>query len=338
MSITIKDIARLANVSHTTVSRALNDSPLISEATKKKVRKVAEKYNYRPNVFARSLVLAKSYNIGLFFTTIRKGTSANFFLDTVRGVNGIIRDNYSLTVEGIDDFQDFGKISSRYFDGIILMSQSAKDDRLIEHVVHTGIPFVLLNRETGIPDITTVLADDTTGSYKATEWLIRHGHKKIGLIEGRQEFKTTHRRKKGYLQAHEEYGLVCNPTLTVTGNFDIAGGYFGMRMMLEGDEIPTAVFCLNDDMAVGAMKAIFEHGLKIPADISLIGFDDSIFAAYLNPSLTSVSRPIERISARGTEILLDKINDREINSGTIYLHTRLRIRDSVRDITQNNIQ
>ncbi|MBR9999052.1 MAG: LacI family DNA-binding transcriptional regulator [Cyclobacteriaceae bacterium] len=337
MSITIKDIARLINVSHTTVSRALNDSPLISETTKNKVRKVAEKYNYRPNVNARSLVLAKSYNIGLFFTTIKKGTSASFFLDAVRGVNGIIRDNYSLSVEGLDDFQGFGKILPRYFDGIILMSQSIGDDPLIKHVIRNKIPFVLLNRETAIPEVTTVLADDSMGAFRATEWLIRHGHRRIGIIEGRKEFKTSHRRKQGYLQALEENRIVYDPTLTVTGNYDLEGGYKGMYLLLNRKKKPTAVFCLNDDMAVGAMKAIFENGLKIPGDISLIGFDDSIFASYLTPALTSVSRPIEKMSARGTEILLEKMNGKDNKTETIYLRTELKIRDSVRDITQNNI-
>lgn len=334
MSITIKDIARIINVSHTTVSRALNDSPLISDTTKKKVLRIAKKYNYRPNVSARSLVLAKSYNIGLFFTTIKKGTSASFFLDAVRGVNGIIRDNYSLSVEGLDDFRDFTKVSPRYFDGIILMSQSAKDDLLIKHAIRKNIPFVLLNRESdmGKGKVTTILADDTTGAYNATTWLIRHGHRQIGIIEGKSEFKTSHRRKEGYLRALKENRIPHNPSWSVNGNYDLEGGYKAMQLILNKPEIPTSIFCMNDDMAVGAMKAVFESGLKIPQDISLIGFDDSIFASYLTPSLTSVSRPIEKMSAKGTEILLDKIHGNEKILDTIYLRTELKIRDSVQNI------
>lgn len=332
MSITIKDIARIINVSHTTVSRALNDSPLISETTKKKVRKVAEKYNYRPNVSARSLVLAKSYNIGLFFTTIKRGTSASFFLDTVRGVNGIIQDTYSLSVEGLDVFRDFSKVTRHHFDGILLMSQSTKDDQLIRHVIRKNIPFVLLNRESDLGKVTTILADDTTGAYNATSWLIRHGHRQIGIIEGKSEFRTSHRRKEGYLRALDENRIPYNPSWSANGNYDLEGGYKAMQSILNKPEIPTCIFCLNDDMAVGAMKAIFESGLKIPRDISLIGFDDSIFASYLTPSLTSVSRPIEKMSAKGTEILLDKIHGNEKKMETIYLRTELKIRDSVQDI------
>jgi DNA-binding LacI/PurR family transcriptional regulator len=332
MSITIKDIARIINVSHTTVSRALNNSPLISEATKKKVLKIAEKYNYKPNVSARSLVLAKSYNIGLFFSTIKTGTSAGFFLDAVRGVNGIIRDNYSLSVEGLDDFRDFSKVSQRYFDGIILMSQSTKDDVFIKHVIGKNIPFVLLNRESDIGKVTTILADDTAGAYSATRWLIGHGHERIGIIEGKSEFKTSHRRKEGYLRALEENGISYNRSWSVNGNYDLEGGYKAMQVLLNRTELPTGVFCLNDDMAVGAMKAVFESGLKIPEDISLIGFDDSIFASYLTPSLTSVRRPIEKMSAKGTKILVEKVQGIERKIDIIYLRTELKIRNSVQDI------
>ena len=105
-----------------------------------------------------------------------------------------------------------------------------------------------------------------------------------------------------------------------------------MHILLKKSEIPTAVFCLNDDMAVGAMKSISEKGLKIPDDISIIGFDDSIFVAYLTPALTSVSRPIEQMGAKGTKILLDMINGEHQNTETIYLRTELKIRDSVRDL------
>jgi len=332
MSITIKDIARIINVSHTTVSRALNDSPLISESTKKRIRKIAEEYNYRPNFNARSLVLAKSYNIGLFFSTLKKGTSANFFLDAVRGVNGIIKDNFSLSVEGLDDFHDFTKVIPRYFDGVILMSQSAEDDLFINHVLKNNIPIVILNRESKKSKVTTVLADDAIGAYNATKWLIHHGHHRIGIIEGKAEFKTTHRRKEGYLQALKDHLIPYDPTLTVKGNYDLESGYKGMHILLKKSEIPTAVFCLNDDMAVGAMKSISEKGLKIPDDISIIGFDDSIFVAYLTPALTSVSRPIEQMGAKGTKILLDMINGEHQNTETIYLRTELKIRDSVRDL------
>lgn len=333
MSITIKDIARILNVSHTTVSRALNDSPLISEGTKTKVRQVAQKHNYSPNVNARSLVLSKSHNLGLFFSTLQAGTSAGFFLESVRGVNEIIKDQYSLSVEGVDDFKEYSKITPRYFDGIILMSQSQEDDAFIRHVIAQNIPFILLNRELENPSVTTILADDKTGAYNATDCLIKKGHKKIGIIEGKSEFKNTHRRKEGFMAALQSHGLNYFQEYAVNGYYDPVGGYNAMKKILSNQDHPTAMFCLNDDMAVGAMKAIYESGLKIPEDISLVGFDDNEFSAYLTPALTTVSRPIEKMCSKGAQILLKKIESGEQNNTTIFLKTELKERDSVRKLT-----
>ncbi|MFC2125585.1 LacI family DNA-binding transcriptional regulator [Bacteroidota bacterium] len=333
MSITIKDIARMLNVSHTTVSRALNDSPLISKETKARVKETARKYNYVPNVNARRLVTSKSYNIGLFFTTINKGTTANFFMDTIKGVNSIIEDKYSLSVEGIDNFHGFSKITKRQFDGIILMSQSSKDDHFIKHVIDQEIPLILLNRETEIPNIITVLSDDKVGAYKATEYLIQNGHREIGLIEGKAEFRTTQRREEGFLMALTDYGLESNPDWIVNGNYDLEGGYNAMRKLLVQQDLPTAIFSSNDDMAVGAMKAISELKLIIPDDISIIGFDDSMYAAYLSPALTTIKRPITDISAVGADLLLEKMTDIENDQPLLnYIKTELILRESVKKI------
>ena len=333
MSITIKDIARMLNVSHTTVSRALNDSPLISKETKTRVKETAKKYDYVPNVNAKRLVTSRSYNIGLFFTTINKGTTANFFMDTIKGVKSIIEDRYSLSVEGIDNFHGFTKITKRQFDGIILMSQSSKDDQFIRHVIKQEIPLILLNRETEIPNISTVLSDDKVGAYKATEYLIQNGHKEIGLIEGKADFRTTQRREDGFLMALVDYGLKSNPDWIVTGNYDLEGGYNAMRKLIIQQDLPTAIFSSNDDMAVGAMKAISELNLKIPDDISIVGFDDSMYSAYLSPALTTIKRPIVDISAVGANLLLEKMADITVDHPILnYIKTELIPRESVKKI------
>src|SRR6185312_2019924 len=127
MSATIKDIAKLAGVSHTTVSRALNNSPLIQEETKERIRLIAEQLDYTPNYSAKSLVLDRSYNLGLFFTTLSQGTSAGFFYEAIRGVNSVIQDRYQLIVKGIDDYSSFQSITRKSFDGIIIVSQSDDD-------------------------------------------------------------------------------------------------------------------------------------------------------------------------------------------------------------------
>ena len=330
VSITIKDIAKILNVSHTTVSRSLNDSPLISKETKAKVKEIASKFNYRPNVSARSLVLSKSYNIGLFFSTIQTGTTANFFLNSVRGVTSVIRGRYTLAVEAIDDLEDFQQISTRNFDGIIVMSQSPKDDEFIAHVLKQKIALVVLNREIVGQKVTTVLSDDLQGAYNVTRYIIEQGHRKIGIIEGKPEFRTTYKRKQGFLNALKDSGLEHNERHAIEGEYTLESGYKAMQRLLDLEDRPSAIFCSNDEMALGAMKAIKQRDIAMPDEISIAGFDDMGFTAYLTPSLTTVLRPVEEMSKEGAQILLNKIEHSDAHeAGIIYLDTELIIRDSI---------
>ena len=323
----------MLNVSHTTVSRSLNDSTLISKETKERVKEIARKYNYRPNVNARSLVLSKSHNIGLFFSTLKTGTTANFFLNSVRGVNSIIKGKYNLGVEAVDDLIDFQQINPRSFDGIIVMSQSPNDDEFIAHVIREEIPLVVLNREVIDQKVTTVLSDDLTGAYNLTKFIIDQGHKDIAIIEGKPEFRTTYKRKQGFINAHLEAGLEFNEGFALKGKYDLESGYNEMQHIFDMKERPTAVFCSNDEMALGAMKAIKERDIAMPDEISIAGFDDMGFTAYLTPSLTTVLRPVEEMSKEGAQILLKKIDSKEIEvPGIINLDTQLIIRDSVKKI------
>ncbi len=323
----------MLNVSHTTVSRSLNDSPLISKETKEKVKKIARKHNYRPNVSARSLVLSKSYNIGLFFTTLKTGTTANFFLNVVRGGNSIIHGKYTLSVEAIDDLMDFEQVNIRNFDGIIVMSQSPNDDMFIAHLVQEKIPLVILNREVVNQNVTTVLSDDISGAKQLTKFIIEQGHRKIAIIEGKPEFRSSVKRKQGFMEAHFEAGLEFNPEFSIQGSYDLESGYIAMQHILSLKNSPTAVFCSNDEMALGAMKAIKQKGLVMPDEISIAGFDDMGFTAYLTPALTTVLRPVEEMSKEGAQILINKIERGEgPQKEIIHLDTKLIIRDSIKKL------
>lgn len=327
--VTIKDIARLANVSHTTVSRALNDSPLIKPDTKRKILEIASQLNYTPNFNAKSLVMQKSYTIGLFFTSISNGTSPSFFADTVKGVNTVISEHYNLFVRGIDDYQDFSSIHRRRFDGIILMSQKEIDNAFIYHVVNQGIPFVVINREVTEQSVINILSNDREGTYQAVKYLIKNGHQDIALIEGKKGFKSALERREGYLQALIEEQIPIQSDYMVPGNYDMQSGYSAMEQLLSLKKRPTAVFCSNDDMAVGGIHAVFAKGLKVPQDISIIGFDDIQSAKYINPSLTTVKKPIEKISKLGAEKLLEEVERNERKGEKIFVETELIIRNSV---------
>lgn len=333
MNVTIKDIARMAGVSHTTVSRALNDSPLIHEETKRKIRAIAEQLDYTPNYSAKSLVLARSYHIGLFFSTLETGTSSNFFHETVKGVHAAIRSKYHLIVNAIDAYDgNFSGVTRKTFDGIIVMSQSDQDEAFIRSVREKDIPLVVLNRNSESQPAVHVLADDKAGVRRAVEHMIGEGHRRIALIEGKATFKSSRARKDGYLEALCLHGIEPEERLIANGGYTLEGGYRAMLKLLELDPLPTAVYCSSDQMAVGAMKAVAERGLKVPDDMSVAGFDDDVFTAFLSPALTTVKRPVETMSRIGAEKLLLEIERGAPSRETVYVDTELVVRESVRRI------
>lgn len=329
MAVTIKDIAKLAEVSHTTVSRALNDSPLINKQTKKRILEIAKQLNYTPNISAKSLVQHRSYHIGLFFTTLGTGTSSGFFHQAVRGANLYMKENYNLIVKGLDDYNGLSEITTNMFDGVLVMSQSPADDALIEHLIKLEIPTVVLNRLVHYPIAANIVSDDYEGAFQAVNYLIARGHRHIALISGKEGFQSTQERRKGYLAALRHHQIEPQIDLQVQGHYDMQSGYEGMKQLLERKKQLTAVFCANDDMAVGAIKAVTEVGFRVPEDISIIGFDDNVFAGFITPSLTTVRRPIEKICSEGARYLLECIEKDKQITNPIYLTTTLVKRESV---------
>ncbi|MBU3216997.1 LacI family transcriptional regulator [Clostridium estertheticum] len=333
MEVTIKDIAKIANVSHTTVSRALNNSPFISDLTKAKIMTIAKELNYVPNYSAKSLVLNRSYNIGLIFTTISEATSSRFFYETISGVNSAIKESYNIVVRGIDDYKDFTSVNRKRFDGIILMSQSNSDNSFIYYLMEKKIPLVVLNRYIDESSIVNILSSDKKGVYEAVNYLIQNGHKDIAIIEGKKGFNSTTERKNGFLDALIENKIQINSKYIVEGNYTIGSGYTAMKKLLCLSKIPTAVFCSNDEMAIGAMKATVEAGLNVPNDISIMGFDGMQLGDYLTPALTTVRRPIIEISKIGAEKLLSIIENNTDDGEKIYISTELIKRESVAKVT-----
>ncbi|WP_297422257.1 LacI family DNA-binding transcriptional regulator [Clostridium sp.] len=332
MSVTIKDIAKIANVSHTTVSRALNNSPYINEETKVKIKALAKELNYVPNYSAKSLVLLKSYVIGVFFSSITEGTSDTFFHEIIKGINKVIDKEYNLVIRGIDDYKYSHPIDNKNFDGIIVVSQSKSDDKFIETILEKNIPTVVINRNIDKDGLVNIMSDDTKGVYEAVNYLIKNNHEKIALIQGNKEFESTVYRKKGYIKALEDNNIPINENYIISGRYDLLSGYENMKKLLKLEDKPTAVFCANDDIGVGAMKAVFEEGLSVPEDISIIGFDDSNFCNYVTPPLTSVRKDSLSMSQYGGINLLNLIKNKEVPKEKVYIQSKLVIRKSVKKL------
>jgi LacI family transcriptional regulator len=268
----------------------------------------------------------------LFLTSISEGTSSSFLADTIKGVNSVISQDYNLFIRGIDDYKDFSSINRQRFDGIILMSQSVQDNQFIYHVLQKEIPLVVLNREVEEEQVINILSNDEDGARKAVDYLLDCGHRDIAIIEGTPSFKSSQKRKEGYIKALVERDIPIKGSYSVQGNYDVESGYLAMEKLLELDKPPTAVFCSNDDMAIGAMKAIFGKGLKVPEDISVAGFDDIGFTQYTSPRLTTVKRPVEEISIYGAKKILSLVLGKQQEAEKIFAKTELVIRDSVKKI------
>ncbi|GIP39752.1 putative HTH-type transcriptional repressor ExuR [Paenibacillus sp. J31TS4] len=328
MSATIKDIAQLAGVSHTTVSRALNGSPLIHPATRERIVQIAEQLHYTPNRSARSLVHGRSNSIGIFFSTLGEGTSSSFFHASVRGVSRVLQDRYNLVVRGIDDYADYREVGPKRFEGALVMSQQDRDDAFLRHLQEQQIPHVVLNRRAGGEEMASIVAGDREGAFALTKHLIGLGHRRIAVLEGVSGFRATRERMSGYEDALRAAGLGRRRDYTAAGRYDLASGYEGMLRLLALPERPTAVFCMNDEMAVGALKAAREAGISVPDDLSLAGFDDNGFSAYVTPPLTTVRRPIEEMSREGARVLLAMLEGRPAPAGTTCLPAELVVRGS----------
>lgn len=334
MGVTIKDIAKIANVSHTTVSRALNNSPYINEETKAKIKALAKELDYVPNYSAKSLVLLKSYNIGVFFSSIGDGTTDTFFHEIIKGINKVIDKEYNLVIRGIDDYKNFYQIDKKNFDGIIVVSQRKTDDEFIKTVMEKEIPIVVINRHIDTDLVVNIMSNDTLGTYEAVDYLIKKNHKKIGLIQGNKELESSVYRKDGYLKALKDNNISLNEEYIISGKYNLQSGYECMKKLITLDNRPTAVFCSNDDIAVGAMKAIFEAGLNVPDDISIIGFDDSSFCKYVTPTLSSVRKDSLAMSEYGGINLLNVIKNNQVDKEKVYIESKLIVRDSVRDLNE----
>lgn len=330
--VTIYDIAKKANVSISTVSRVFNGNELVSKKTRKKVQKVIEEMNYIPNAIARSLVCQTSKTIGLIVSDI----SNPFFTDVIDGIDSI------LSSEGFTAFMCDTRYSpekeNKYIcqmlekrvDGIIIFSAYASDTNLITKTKNI-IPLVSV--QSTFSEADCINTTDDKGAFEAVDYLIKLGHSKIAFLVYEYNNSTISDRMKGYLKAHKENRLTVNNEYIITSKFTSNGGYYMTKELLEKCPEVTAIFAYNDVIALGAYMAINEKGMKIPDDISIVGYDDIEVASLTMPKLTTVSQPFYDIGKNAAELLLKRIKEnRKSTPQTILLPTKLVIRDSARKI------
>lgn len=328
MAVTIKDIAKEAGVSYSTVSRALNNVGGGQGKNNKRIQELANEMGYVRNQAALNLKLSRSYVIGLYFSTISKMSSPFVLHDVLTGVYSIVGSKYNVAVKGID-MHEPGTLNPSYFDGIIVLSQRTEDLSFMEEVMEKKIPMVVICREVfiNVPNVTT---NEAAAMEKAMDYLIDNGHRNICVIEGAPNLDSTRLRRQGWRASAQKHGLNPDAVPSVPGTYRYASGYQGAKFLLEYR--PTAILCFNDEMAFGAKQAISEAGLEVPGDVSLIGFDNWDMSGYGNMRLTTVERSMSEIAKEGTRVMLRRLEDGVVDNSRIYLENRLIIRDTVRDI------
>ncbi len=304
MPVSIKDIARVANVSFSTVSRALADSPRVKPETRERIQRLAIEMGYAPSAAARSLVTHRTKTIGVVATTM----TDMFQAEVVQAIEetAIGRDHsVILTQSGFASEREMTEIQAlreRRVDGIILISVRAGG--VYAAVLQgTGIPLVFINaRQTDYGH--SVRVDSLAGSLAAVQHLLDLGHKQIAYITGPDEDWDNIARQAGYQQSLEAYGLPVDPALIVKGDSRPEGGIRAMQQLLSLRRPPTAVFCYNDATALGAMRAAYSAGLRVPEDVSIVGFDDIDLAPFFEPPLTTVAQPIKQLGEKAVETIL----------------------------------
>jgi LacI family transcriptional regulator len=312
--VTIEDIARHAGVSPSTVSRVLNGSKRVAEAKRARVLAAIEQHQYRPNVVARGLVRGRSMMVGVLVQDI----ASPFFAKMVEGVEqGLDRGAYRpmlttthwRTEDEADELRSLQLLLERRVDGVIVLGGHIPDEDL--RAIAAQIPLVVVARRIPGLESQCVYVDNEGGAYRATRYLLGLGHTRIAHIAGTSGHPDAADRLKGYCRALAEAGLTVDERLIVPGQFEEESGMAGVEELLTRGERFTAIFAANDQTAYGAMLALFNHGYRIPTDMSLVGFDDQFLSAYTLPPLTTVRQPSIEMGRAAAEGLLRLIDGQE---------------------------
>lgn len=327
---TIKDIARELGLSAMAVSKALNDQNGVSLETREKVFEVAKRLNYKPNVIAKSLKLKNTKTIGIVVSD-----SSQFFLaKVIKGIEDeAVKEGYSIILSNTDSNVEKEKkainvLVSKRIDGIILVSSMLTGVEHVDFLNEIGVPYLFLVRRSENTDVDYVANDNILGSFQMTGYLLKENESKIHFLNLTENSPSARDRLEGYKKAMEDKGVSYDPALIQYIKPEVEEGYIAMRRLLEKDEKVRTVFCGCDVIAIGAMEAIFEKGLKVPEDIRVAGYDDIEFAAYLRVPLTTVSQPKYMIGSKGVEVLLNKIKNKTNEVQHIVLRPNLVIRNS----------
>jgi len=342
MTITMKNIADALDVSVSSVSRVLNnvDKGRVSAELRTKIIKFAKKNNYEFNYAARALKKKLPNSIG-FICTYHTNLITDYSLEILRGIidasnmhsYNLIFDVVPSNESYIDRYEYY--ISSRMVGGVLILGSILEKENKFNLLNENKLPFVIMNSRIK-KDISFVDCDNYGGALKVVEYLIKLGHKEILFIEGPSSSTNALDRKKGFVDGLKRYGVKINENNIIKGDFSEKNSYNAIKRMNLSRKKITAIFASNDGMAIGAIKALQEKGVKIPEDISIIGFDDIPLSTYINPKLTTIRQNLYQIGFEASDSLIKQLEKKK-NIESKIIPTELIIRESTKRIKGDNI-
>jgi len=330
MAVKIKDVAEKAGVSVTTVSRFLNGGKHVSQESKVAIQSAIDELQYSPSYIARSLVLQKTNLIGVIVPDL----SSSFFSTILCSIEQTASlNNYSLMVCNIAE--DTGKelkyldlFNQMRVDGIIVMHEKT-NDKIRKFINSIKVPVIFCSCKCLNINAASIGINDFKAAYEATEYLINLGHSKIAFIGGDMiDISSGQNRHKGYKKAMDNNKILIINDYIKFGNYKMKSGYNLMKEVLDGNTIPTAVFAASDDMAIGALNCITDFNLKVPDDISLVGFDGSALTDIVRPRLTTIQQPIAEMGELAVNMLVNQKNSANSKLDELILKHKLIERES----------
>jgi LacI family transcriptional regulator len=326
---TIREVAEQAGVSYATVSHVINNTRLVSQETRERVLTAMAALDYRPNALARSLRQGKTNTLGLVLPD-----SANpFFAEISRSIEdeafkkgySVFLCNTELDTERELFYVDV--LSKKQVDGIIFVAAGDQADSL-DFLVQRNMPVVMIDRDVPNVQVDAVLSDNQLGGYLATRHLLELGHSRIACIAGSSSITPSAERLIGYRRALEEAGRPYDEQLIVRGDYHAQSGLELTHFILKLDPRPTAIFALNDLMALGALRAAAEAGYSVPRDLAVVGYDDLELAHFTNPPLTTIAQPKKEIGAQAVNLLVERISHKSRPPSRLVLPPELIVRRS----------
>ncbi|MGQ0708874.1 MAG: LacI family DNA-binding transcriptional regulator [Rhodoferax sp.] len=314
--VTLLDVARSAGVSAATVSRILNGTARVAPAKVDAVQQAIARLNFKPNLFARSLKTGVTMTVGV----LTQSLESQFYAHALKGIEvGLEGSGFSPIITSghwspQTDLQSLRVLTSRRVDGLIILTGTIDDAAAC--ALAREQPVVLTERALQAPNLYTVQLDQFHGGYLATRHLVELGHRRIAHITGVAHRRDAMERQRGYEHALREAGITPDPALCVQGDFTDQGGLRAMHQLLQRGVPFSAVFCANDESAMGARLALFERGVRVPEEVSLVGFDDLPVAAFMTPPLSSVHQPVFEIGLHAAQALL-RLLGREVEPAAL---------------------